>query len=90
MAAGAGMLKNAVGVFGMAAVLAVCAMPFMKIGAAYLAYKASAGLAGTVADSRITKLMSSMGTAFGMILGLVGSAAVMVFVSVILFMKAVT
>lgn len=89
MAAGVGILKNAVGVFGMAAVLAVCAIPFLKIGAAYLAYKASAGLAGTIADSRITKLMNIMGTAFGMILGLVGSVAAMVFVSVILFMKAV-
>lgn len=90
MAAGAGVLKNAVGVFGMGAVLAVCIVPFLKIGAGYLAYKASAGLAGTVADARISKLLGAIGTAFGMILGLVGSAAVMLFVSVILFMKAVT
>ena len=89
MAAGAGMIKNAIGVFGMAAVLAVCVTPVLKIGAGYLAYKAASGLAGAVADTRISKLLGTVGTAFGMILGLVGSAAAMLFISVILFMKAV-
>ena len=89
MAAGAGMIKNAVGVFGMAAVLAVCVTPVLKIGAGYLAYKAASGLAGAVSDARISRLLGAVGTAFGMILGLVGSAAAMLFISVILFMKAV-
>lgn len=90
VAAGAAVLKNGIGVFGMIVVLAVCVVPILKIGFAYLTYKGAAGLSGTVADSRITKLLGTIGTAFGMILGLVGSAAVMLFVSVIISMKAVT
>ncbi len=89
VAAGAALIKNGIGVFGMIVVLAVCTVPFLKIGFGYLAYKAAAGLSGTVADSRITKLLGTIGTAFGMILGLVGAAAVMLFVSVIISMKAV-
>lgn len=90
VAAGAAMLKNGIGVFGLVVVLAVCTVPFLKIGFGYLTYKAAAGLSGTVADPKITKLLGTIGTAFGMILGLVGSAAVMLFVSVIISMKAVT
>lgn len=37
--AGAGILKNAVGVFGMLAVLAMCVVPFLQLGIHYLAYK---------------------------------------------------
>lgn len=90
VAAGAALLKNGIGVFGLIVVLAVCTVPFLKIGFTYLAYKAAAGLSGTVADARISKLLGTIGTAFGMILGLVGAAAVMLFVSVIISMKAVT
>ena len=90
VAAGAAVLKNGIGVFGMIVVLAVCTVPILKIGFAYLTYKGAAGLSGTVADSSISKLLGTIGTAFGMVLGLVGSAAVMLFVSVIISMKAVT
>ena len=89
VAAGAALLKNGIGVFGMIVVLAVCTVPFLKIGFGYLTYKAAAALCATVADSRITKLLGTIGTAFGMILGLVGASAVMLFVSVIISMKAV-
>ncbi len=90
VAAGAALLKNGIGVFGMIVVLAVCTVPFLKIGFGYLTYKGAAALCGTVADARITKLLGTIGTAFGMILGLVGATAVMLFVSVIISMKAVT
>lgn len=90
VAAGAALLKNGIGVFGMIVVLAVCTVPFLKIGFGYLTYKGASALCGTVADARITKLLGTIGTAFGMILGLVGAAAVMLFVSVIISMKAVT
>lgn len=51
--AGAGMLKNTVGVFGMLAILAACAYPFLQLGVQYLLYKLTAfaarsgGSAGT-------------------------------------------
>lgn len=89
VASGAALLKNGIGVFGMIVVLAVCTVPFLKIGFGYLTYKGASALCAAVADARITKLLGSIGTAFGMILGLVGSAAVMLFVSVIISMKAV-
>ncbi|MCI8971109.1 MAG: stage III sporulation protein AE, partial [Oscillibacter sp.] len=46
--AGAGMLKNTIGVFGMLAILAACAYPFLQLGVQYLLYKLSAFLAAAV------------------------------------------
>lgn len=89
VASGAAILKNGIGVFGMIVVLAVCTVPILKIGFAYITYKGAAALSETVADVRITKLLGIIGTAFGMILGIVGAAAIMLFVSVIISMKAV-
>lgn len=88
--AGASILRNSVGVFGLIIVLAVCITPVLKIGAGYLLYKASAGIACAGADGRIVKLLNTIGTAFGMILGLVGASGVMFFVSVISAIKTVT
>ena len=44
--AGAGMLKNTIGVFGTLAILAACAYPFLQLGVQYLLYKLTAFLAG--------------------------------------------
>ncbi len=87
---GAGLLRNAVGVFGMICVLCVCAAPFVKLGIQYLLYKAAGGLSCAFADGRLSGLISGIGTAFGMVLSLVGAGAIMMFFSLISFMKAVT
>ena len=44
--AGAGMLKSAVGVFGMLAVLAICLTPFLTMAVQYLLYKLAAFFGG--------------------------------------------
>ncbi|MDR0862038.1 MAG: stage III sporulation protein AE [Oscillospiraceae bacterium] len=87
---GAAIIKNAVGIFGMLAVTAICAAPFIKLGASYLLFKAAGGLAGALADSRIMKLVNSIGAAFGLALGMAGVAAVMLYISIIAVIRTVT
>ena len=87
---GASVLRNAIGVFGMLAVAATCAVPFMRLGINYLLFKAAGGLSGAVADSSVTKLIDSFGAAFGLTLGMVGVSAVMLFVSIVMAIKSVT
>lgn len=87
---GAGLLRNAVGIFGMICVLCVCSAPFVRLGIQYLLYKAASGLSCAFADGRLTGLISGIGTAFGMVLSLVGAGAIMMFFSLISFMKAVS
>jgi stage III sporulation protein AE len=88
--AGASILRNAVGIFGLLAVVATCLLPFLRLAANYLLYKAAAGLAGAIADSRITKLVNAVSTAFGMMLGLVGASALMLFISIISVIRVAT
>ncbi len=42
MLAGAGLLKGAIGVFGLLGVLVLCAYPFLQLGIQYLLYKLTA------------------------------------------------
>ena len=87
--AGASILRNAIGIFGLLAVLGTCLLPFLRLGANYLLYKAAAGLSAAVADSRITRLVNAISAAFGMMLGLVGATALMLFISIISVIKVV-
>lgn len=81
--ASAGVLRGAVGVYGMIAVLMMCLLPFLQIGAHYLAYKFTSAISATVADSRTAGLIDSIGTAFGLILGMTGAGALLQLVSLV-------
>ncbi|MBE6948882.1 MAG: stage III sporulation protein AE [Ruminococcaceae bacterium] len=87
---GTSMLKSTTGVFGMIVVLAVCAVPFMRLGINYLIFKGAAAIAEPFGEGKISKVISSAGTALGMMLGLCGSIAVMLYISIISLMKVVT
>ena len=81
--AGAGMLRGTVGVYGTLAVLAMCLAPFLQLAAHYLAYKLAAALSAAVADGRTAGLIDSIGSAFGLILGMTGAGALMLLVALV-------
>lgn len=87
---GAQLLKSTVGVFGMLAVAFMCVTPFAILGANYLAYKVASAAVAIFGSERLTKLTDAIGDTFGMLLGLVGCAAIMMFISIISTIKAVT
>jgi stage III sporulation protein AE len=89
LVAGAGILRNSVGVFGLLAIAAVCLIPILRLGAHYLVYKGTAALSEALSDKRMAQLVDGVGTAFGLVLGLVGAAGIMLFVSVFSSMRAV-
>ena len=80
---GAGLLKNTVGVFGMLAVLGICVVPFLKLGAHYLTYKFTGALAAMLADSRLAELIDGISTAFALMLGMTGASALLLLVSIV-------
>jgi stage III sporulation protein AE len=82
LAAAAGSLRSVVGVYGAAAVLCVCLGPFITLGCRYLVFKISAALCGCVSDKRLTGLVEDLGSCFGMVLALNGTAALMIFMSI--------
>jgi stage III sporulation protein AE len=52
--AGASVLRNAIGIFGMLAVITICLLPFLHLGAHYILYKAVSKLIATVSGSKIS------------------------------------
>lgn len=87
--AGAGMLKNTIGVFGTLAILAACAYPFLQLGIQYLLYKLTAFLAAAVGAPRLCKFIDGLGGAFGLVLGMTGSCALLLLISVLSSVAAV-
>lgn len=81
--AGAGVLKNTVGVFGMLVVIGICLIPFFQLGFHYLTYKVASALSAALSGSRVAALIDQIGGAFGLILGMTGSCALLLLISMI-------
>lgn len=79
---GAGLLKNSLGIFGMLAVLATCLTPFLRMAVQYLLYKITAFLAATAGNGALVELIDALGGAFGLVLGMVGSCALLLLISI--------
>lgn len=87
---GAGILRSTVGVVGLLVVLAICMGPFLQLGFHYLTYKLAAALTGTVADPRLSGLLDQIGGAFGLVLGMTGACALLLLISLVSAVTAVT
>ena len=89
LAAGAGIIRNSIGLFGLGGVLALCAAPFLEIGIRYLLFKAVASVVSVIAGERLGSFVDGIGQAYGMLLGLVGTTAVFMFVSILSLIRTV-
>lgn len=88
--AGAEIIKNTVGAFGLAAVLGICISPFALFGINFLVYKLSAVIASAFSTPEISSLIDGIGGAFAMLLALIGSCGIFIFISIMSCIKAVT
>ncbi len=84
----AGLLRNAVGIFGTLVILGVCLAPFLRMGVHYLVYKLTAALCATISGGSLTKLIDAIGGAFAMELGMTACCAMMLLFCVISCLSA--
>lgn len=89
LAAGAGIIRNAVGIFGLGAVIAVCTAPFLALGLRYVLFKAASAVVGVIAGDRIGALVEDIGAAYGMVLACVGTGAIFMFISILSMIRTV-
>ena len=87
--AGAGVLKNTIGLAGTLAILAACAYPFLQLGVQYLLYKLTAFLSCTMGPPELCRLIGGLGGAFGLVLGMTGACALLLLVAVLSSVGAV-
>lgn len=86
----ASVLKNSIGIFGMLCILAVCALPFLNLGVHYLAYKVCGAFSSAMGGGSETKLIEAIGSALGIVLAMTAVCALLLLVSCVAAMKAVS
>lgn len=85
----AGVMKNAVGVYGLLAVAAIWISPFLQIGVQYLLLKATAAVCGVFGIKECTQLIGSFSSAMGLVLAAVGAVCLLHLISTVCFMRGV-
>lgn len=85
----AGLLKNAAGIYGILAVLALFLHPFLQIGIHYLILKLTAAVCAAFGGKEITDAIEGFGTAMGLLLAMTGAGCVMVLISTVCFLRGV-
>ena len=86
----AGIVRSSAGAFGLVAVCAVCIGPFAVLSVKALLFKAASVLADSVQNARMSALLSGIGNATALLLGMLGCNSLMLFLSFALGMKAVS
>jgi len=85
---GASLLKHAVGVFGMLAVIAICLLPFLKLGLSWIVFRGVSAVSA-ILGSNLTGLLDAISSMMGILLGMVGSCAWIVMLACCCYVKVV-
>ena len=80
---GAGLVKNAIGLFGLFALLGICLIPFLRVMIQYLLYKLMAAVVTPLVHSRMSRLFDMLSGAFGLIAGMTGASALLLLIALI-------
>ena len=81
------LMKNAAGIYGILAALAVFIGPFLKVGIQYLGLKLTAALCSMFAEKNICSQVNDIASAMGLLLAMPASACTMVLVSTVCFLR---
>lgn len=86
---GAQLIKNAVGTFGMLAVISIFVLPFIQMGISYLSFRVISAL-GSIFQSDHLALLDALSAAMGYMLAMTASGTLISLISCIGFLKAVS
>ena len=85
----AGVVRNAAGIYGILALLAIVAGPFLKIGAHYLLLKVTGAVSGLFGSKTCSELISDVSGAMGLLLAMTGSVCLLLLISMVCFLRGV-
>ena len=85
----AGIMKNAAGIYGMLALIAVWIGPFLEIGVQYLLLKLTTAVCSFFGTKAQVKLIQDFSGAMGMLLAMTGTVCLILMISTICFMKGI-
>ena len=85
----AGVMKNAVGVYGLLAVIALWIAPFLRIGLHYLLLKLTAAVCEIFDVKRLNGLVRDFSTTMGFLLGMTAAVCILLLIGIVCFMKGI-
>lgn len=85
-----GILRGSVGVFGMVTILGMCLAPLLRMAVHYLAYKLVGAVSSTVSAGALSTLVDQLGSAFGLMMGMTGACCLLLLVSLVSSITAVS
>lgn len=83
----ASLMKNAVGTYGLLAIIALWIGPFIKIGAQYLILKITGAVSDVFGNKQTVSLINDFSSAMGLLVAMTGTLCLLFFVSIVCFMK---
>lgn len=86
---GAGTVKNAAGIYGFFAIIAIWIGPFLQIGVHYLLLKATGAVCSVFAGKEHTELIQDFSSAMGLLLAMTGTICLMLLISLVCYLKGV-
>ena len=84
-----GLVKSAIGVYGVVVIIALWIRPFIQIGIQYLMLKLTDSICGIFGGKAPVKLIESFSGAMGLLLGMTGAVSVLLMVSVVCLMRGI-
>lgn len=85
----AAIAKNAAGIYGILAVLAVVVRPFVRLMSHYLVLKLTAAVCSVFGSKGNTALIDAFSAAMGILLAITAACCVMVLISTVCFLRSV-
>ncbi len=88
--AAAALIRQSVGSFGLLAVASILLAPFLQTGVRYLLLKGTSVISSELAETAAALLLRRLSEAMALLLGCIGSCALLLFFSVYSLLRAVT
>lgn len=85
----AGAIKNAAGIYGLFAIIALWIGPFLQIGTHYLLLKATVTVCSIFAHKESFQLIQDFSSAMGLLLAMTGTVCLMLLISLVCFLRGV-
>lgn len=86
----AGMVKNSVGIYGLVAVVAICAGPVLSIGLQYGLVKATAAVCAMFAGKKQVTVLADFAAAMALLLAMTVTVGLLLLFSILSFLKGMS
>ena len=87
LVAGASLLRNCIGIFGMVAVIGTLIAPFISLGIRYVLFSVLSLLAELFPNKTVSELIKGIAGAYSMMLSTLGMGFILIFMTLISFMQ---